>query len=154
MSKTKSLKQGDYVVMHSCIEAESENNYGRVWRCKSDQWAEGESGHEKCFVQLQDWKGPFLREYLQEVNLNENSTEAEEILELRRKLHESQNDRFEYEESAAEHQAEASRLARELDWYADRVNWSQGEYHEGNFLTLAQVDNGARARRALTQQNL
>lgn len=153
MSKTRFLKRGNFVVMHSCTEAESSDNYGRIWRCKSDQWSEGESGHEKCFVQLEDWNGPFLRDHLQEVKLTESCVETtEELLELRRKLQESQNARFEYEESAAEHQAEASRLARVLDWYADHVNWSQGEYYEGDFLTCAQADRGTRARAAITEK--
>lgn len=74
------------------------------------------------------------------------------LQEIERKdeaLKQAQDERFEYEKLAAENQSEISRLSRELEWYGNEVNWSQGDYEGGVFFSYAERDAGQRAREAL-----
>ncbi|PPA82581.1 hypothetical protein C4A75_18490 [Brevibacillus laterosporus] len=60
------LKKGDQVVMHTCIEANNSNNYGRIWTCRTDEFTT-ESRAQVVF--LEGFSGYFLTKFLQKVNL-------------------------------------------------------------------------------------
>lgn len=80
---TNTLKKGDAVVMHTCIEAEGHN--GQVWICRSDEFTAC-SGTSVIF--LEGYSGYFATEFLQKVNisklLKENKEQNFEIEELNR----------------------------------------------------------------------
>ncbi|AYB39696.1 hypothetical protein [Brevibacillus laterosporus] len=61
------LKKGDLVVMHTCIEAQNPNNYGKIWTCKTDAFRS--KGHDYCSIFLEGFSGSFSTEFLQKVNL-------------------------------------------------------------------------------------
>lgn len=61
------LKQGDKVVMHSCLEAIHPDNYGKLWTCKSDEFVRKGSNYGVVF--LEGFSGSFLTEFLQLVKL-------------------------------------------------------------------------------------
>lgn len=63
------LKQGDNVVMHTCIEAEKYN--GKIWTCKTDEYTKGEGVYKQNLVFLEGFSGCFATEYLQKINLSE-----------------------------------------------------------------------------------
>lgn len=65
-NKTKTLKKGDRVVMHSCGEAKHED--GKLWTCSTDSY-KGQGGSELVF--LEGYSGSFLVKYLQVVKLKE-----------------------------------------------------------------------------------
>ncbi|KMK77611.1 hypothetical protein [Alkalihalobacillus pseudalcaliphilus] len=60
------LKKGDKVVMHTCIEAES--NDGTIWTCKTDQFKH-HPNHDYTVVMLEGYSGSFHTEYLQKVTI-------------------------------------------------------------------------------------
>lgn len=62
----KPLKKGDKVVMHTCIEAAS--NDGVVWTCRTDERKLHET-HNYTVVWLEGYSGCFSTEYLQKVNV-------------------------------------------------------------------------------------
>lgn len=61
------LKQGDKVVMHTCIESEKYN--GRVWTCRTDEYTRGEGVYKQNLVFLEGFSGSFSTEFLQKVNI-------------------------------------------------------------------------------------
>ncbi|WP_203226297.1 hypothetical protein [Clostridium ihumii] len=61
------LKQGDKVVMHTCIEAKKYN--GKIWTCKTDEYTTGEGVYKQNLVFLEGFSGCFTTEYLQKVNI-------------------------------------------------------------------------------------
>lgn len=65
------LKKGDKVVMHTCIEANGPNNYGKIWVCKTDEEIryEGQGVLEQRLVFLEGYSGSFKTKYLQKVNI-------------------------------------------------------------------------------------
>lgn len=58
-NKTTTFKEGDYVVMHTCGEADFFP--GRVWDCRTDSFKD-KSGEDVVF--LKDFTGSFLCKYL------------------------------------------------------------------------------------------
>lgn len=62
----KPLRKGDKVVMHTCIEAESNN--GTVWTCETNEFKH-HSNHDYTVVMLEGYSGSFAAEYLQKVNI-------------------------------------------------------------------------------------
>jgi hypothetical protein len=70
-----SLKQGDKVVMHTCIEAEVYN--GKIWTCRTDEFT---SSSESNVVFLEGFSSYFLTKYLQLVDLTEINNEIEELV--------------------------------------------------------------------------
>ncbi|MGG3871647.1 hypothetical protein [Brevibacillus laterosporus] len=66
MYKQPMLKKDDQVVMHTCIEAQNPNNYGRIWTCRTDEFT-AKSGTQVVF--LKGFSGYFSKEFLQKVNL-------------------------------------------------------------------------------------
>ncbi|BFH11147.1 hypothetical protein P4K96_29095 [Bacillus cereus] len=69
--ETPPLKKGDFVVMHTCVEAQIPMCYGKIWRCKTDQFSRGKGVYEQHSVFLDGFTGSFAVEYLQKVNLDE-----------------------------------------------------------------------------------
>ncbi|WP_339814592.1 hypothetical protein [Paenibacillus sp. FSL R5-0928] len=63
----KKLKKGDRVVMHTCIESEEEP--GKIWTCKSDQFTRGKGVFAQDSVFLEGYSGSFAPEFLQKVVL-------------------------------------------------------------------------------------
>lgn len=58
--KADTFKKGDFVVMHSCGEANFPQNKGVVWECETDSFIS--SGCEKVF--LKGFSGSFSTKYL------------------------------------------------------------------------------------------
>ncbi|WP_313903375.1 hypothetical protein, partial [Paenibacillus alvei] len=79
------LKKGDMVVMHTCVEARNPKNYGKVWRCKTDQFSRGTGVYEQHSVFLEGFTGSFAAEYLQKVDIPDQSEEVERLKEELRK---------------------------------------------------------------------
>lgn len=67
--KEVKLKKGDWVVMHTCIEATNPENYGKLWQCKTDQFTRGKGVYAQDSVFLEGYSGSFAPEFLQKVNL-------------------------------------------------------------------------------------
>lgn len=59
----KKLKKGERVVMHTCIESEEEP--GKIWTCKSDQFTRGKGVFAQDSVFLEGYSGSFAPEFLQ-----------------------------------------------------------------------------------------
>lgn len=57
------IKKGDFVVMHTCLEADI--NKGRVWRVTSDEEFIGEGIYRKKAVSLDGYKKKFNVRHLQ-----------------------------------------------------------------------------------------
>ncbi|MCM3273681.1 hypothetical protein [Paenibacillus elgii] len=62
------LKKGDFVVMHTCMEANVPKYHGRIWRCRSDAFRS--KGHNYCSIFLEGFSGSFSAEFLQLVDLD------------------------------------------------------------------------------------
>lgn len=62
-----SLKKGDKVVMHTCIESRLEKNFGKVWICRTDE--SEVSWTRPNVVWLEGYAGAFSTEFLQKVNI-------------------------------------------------------------------------------------
>ncbi len=69
MNNQVKLKKGDWVVMHTCGEATDPDNYGKLWRCKTDEYTKGQGVYEQNLVFLEGFSGCFSTEFLQKVNL-------------------------------------------------------------------------------------
>lgn len=73
------LQKGDKVVMHSCMEAHGDYNYGKIYRCRTDEMnVEWTSPN---VVWLEGYSGAFSAECLQKVRL-ESDDLREGILEM------------------------------------------------------------------------
>lgn len=62
--KLKNFKDGDKVVMHTCLEATFEKNKDKVWTCQGDSFI-ARSGVEVVF--LEGYRGYFSAEFLRKV---------------------------------------------------------------------------------------
>ena len=69
MNNLVKLKKGDWVVMHTCGEATDPDNYGKLWRCETDEYTRGQGVYEQNLVFLEGFSGCFLTDFLQKVNL-------------------------------------------------------------------------------------
>lgn len=65
--KLSTLKKGDQVVMHTCMEASNPKYEGKVWTCKTDAFRA--KGHDYCTIFLEGFSGSFTAEFLQLVKL-------------------------------------------------------------------------------------
>jgi len=66
-SDVSNLKKGDYVVMHTCMEASNPKYAGKIWTCRSDAFRP--KGHDYCSIFLEGFSGSFSAEYLQKVDV-------------------------------------------------------------------------------------
>ncbi|MBM7607555.1 hypothetical protein JOD29_000799 [Lysinibacillus composti] len=62
----KPLKEGDKVVMHTCIEAEKYD--GILWTCATDEFKH-HPNHDYTVIMLKGFSGSFATKYLQKVNI-------------------------------------------------------------------------------------
>ncbi|WP_281885630.1 hypothetical protein [Paenibacillus sp. YYML68] len=74
-NERSTLKKGDTVVMHTCMEASNPKYAGRLWTCKSDAFRP--KGHNYCSIFLEGYSGCFSTEYLQLVQLPQAEGSAE-----------------------------------------------------------------------------
>ncbi|WP_054029204.1 hypothetical protein [Bacillus sp. FJAT-28004] len=81
------LKKGDKVVMHTCVEASNPNYLGKVWTCKTDAFRH--KGHNYCSIFLEGFSGSFSADFLQFVNITINEAQTNAI---ERALQDCQND--------------------------------------------------------------
>ncbi|NQX67964.1 hypothetical protein HQN90_17725 [Paenibacillus alba] len=68
-STVSTLKKGDHVVIHTCLEASNPKYAGKLWACKSDAFRA--KGHDYCSIFLEGFSGSFSAEYLQKVDSKE-----------------------------------------------------------------------------------
>lgn len=71
--KRELLKQGDKVVIHTCLESERYN--GKIWTCKTDEFIRGEGVYKQNLIFLEGFSGSFSTDYLQKVNIPINNNE-------------------------------------------------------------------------------
>lgn len=73
--KEHKLKQGDHVVMHTCMEHDHPDNFGKIWTCKTDSFRH--KGHEYDSIFLEGFSGSFSTEFLQKVNIEDLRAEKD-----------------------------------------------------------------------------
>ncbi|MGF9912804.1 hypothetical protein ABEX47_17295 [Paenibacillus ehimensis] len=67
-SEVSTLKKGDYVVMHTCMESSHPKYLGRIWKCRTNAFRN--KGHNYCSIFLEGFSGSFSAEYLQLVDIS------------------------------------------------------------------------------------
>ncbi|URJ45154.1 hypothetical protein MF628_004936 [Paenibacillus polymyxa] len=67
--RTYKLQKGDQVVMHTCMEHDHPDNFGKIWTCRSDEFQH--KGHDYGSVFLEGFSGSFSTEFLQKVNVED-----------------------------------------------------------------------------------
>lgn len=65
----QTLKKGDAVVMHTCMEADNPDNFGKLWTCKTDEFKH-HPNHNYTVIMLDGFSGSFATKYLQKVILD------------------------------------------------------------------------------------
>lgn len=71
------LKKGDIVVMHTCGEAE--HYKGKLWKCKTDEYTQGEGVYKQNLVFLEGFSGYFATKYLQKVDASPYVNELDRL---------------------------------------------------------------------------
>lgn len=71
------------------------------------------------------------------------------VVELEDLLTKEREARWEYEKGMADAQLKTIDLARALKWYADEMNWNQGSWVDGAFVSRVGIDGGSLAQNAL-----
>lgn len=66
--KPYKLQKGDQVVMHTCMEHDHPDNYGKIWTCRSDEFQH--KGHDYGSIFLEGYSGSFSTEFLQKVDVS------------------------------------------------------------------------------------
>ncbi|ADM70867.1 hypothetical protein GMA19_03061 [Paenibacillus polymyxa E681] len=61
------LQKGDQVVMHTCMEHDHPDNFGKIWTCRSDEFQH--KGHDYGSIFLEGFSGSFSTEFLQKVDV-------------------------------------------------------------------------------------
>ncbi|PWW06309.1 hypothetical protein DFQ01_103211 [Paenibacillus cellulosilyticus] len=64
-----------------------------------------------------------------------------------------QQERWEYEKGMADTLVLLAEAHSVLEWYANEMNWTQGRYEGGLFFTVAEDDQGNRARNLLAKHD-
>ncbi|WP_261990977.1 hypothetical protein [Paenibacillus polymyxa] len=65
--RTYKLQKGDQVVMHTCMEHDHPDNFGKIWTCRSDEFQH--KGHDYGSIFLEGFSGSFSTEFLQKVDV-------------------------------------------------------------------------------------
>jgi hypothetical protein len=65
-NRTETLKKGEKVVMHTCLEAELPKYDGKIWTCKTDSFLDR---GKQDVVFLEGFSGYFCTEFLQRVRI-------------------------------------------------------------------------------------
>lgn len=107
MTEQYKLKQDDMVVMHTCMEHDHPDNFGKIWRCKTDSFRH--KGHDYDSIFLDGFSGSFSAEFLQKVVLP-----APSLVEAQEEIKRLTVDRNHYAEIGAECVDDRNRLEREL----------------------------------------
>ncbi|MNW54884.1 hypothetical protein D3C74_325080 [compost metagenome] len=79
MKEQYKLKKGDQVVMHTCMEHDHPDHFGKIWTCKTDSFQH--KGHDYYSIFLEGFSGSFSTEFLQKVNIEPLLTEKEATIE-------------------------------------------------------------------------
>ncbi|RCK10150.1 hypothetical protein DT075_31185 [Bacillus licheniformis] len=116
------LRKGDYVVMHSNLQAQI--NSGVIWACECDEFLDNRG---KTVIRLKDYNDVFCTVFLQKVDVQGMLGVA-----LRR---------------ADKLQEEKERYKNALEFYADKSNYYP-EFEDELFSAVDQ-DEGQTAREAL-----
>lgn len=66
--RTYKLQKGDLVVMHTCMEHDHPDNFGKIWTCRSDEFQH--KGHDYGSIFLEGFSGSFSTEFLQKVDVS------------------------------------------------------------------------------------
>ncbi|MEC4566749.1 hypothetical protein L8C07_12405 [Paenibacillus sp. CMAA1739] len=66
--RTYKLQKGDQVVMHTCMEHDHPDNFGKIWTCRSDEFQH--KGHDYGSIFLEGFSGSFSTEFLQKVDVS------------------------------------------------------------------------------------
>ncbi|MFB5761044.1 hypothetical protein [Paenibacillus medicaginis] len=82
MNERYKLKKGDKVVMHTCLEHDNPDHFGKIWTCSSDQFTRGKGVYAQDSVFLEGYSGSFAPEFLQKVNVDEVLEEAQGDIEI------------------------------------------------------------------------
>lgn len=91
MKEQFQLKQGDKVVMHTCMEHDHPDNFGKIWTCKTDSFRH--KGHDYDSIFLEGFSGSFSTEFLQKVVLP-----TDEMERLKARTEESERDSQDWED--------------------------------------------------------
>lgn len=67
--RTYKLQKGDQVVMHTCMEHDHPDNFGKIWTCRSDEFQH--KGHDYGSIFLEGYSGSFSTEFLQKVDISD-----------------------------------------------------------------------------------
>ncbi|VWA40797.1 hypothetical protein [Bacillus altitudinis] len=107
---SQKLKKGDLVVMYSCMEAEQ--NKGRVWKCKGDEFNPSAPA-----VFLEGFSGPFATKFLQKVDVPAIESEMDlynEIQRLKQELRFSNKKNEQYLNEWKKAETQANRATEQL----------------------------------------
>ncbi|MMZ51413.1 hypothetical protein D1872_131510 [compost metagenome] len=66
--RTYKLQKGDQVVMHTCMEHDHPDNFGKIWTCRSDEFQH--KGHDYGSIFLEGFSGSFSTEFPQKVDVS------------------------------------------------------------------------------------
>ncbi|URJ50710.1 hypothetical protein [Paenibacillus polymyxa] len=66
--RTYKLQKGDQVVMHTCMEHDHPDNFGKIWTCRTDEFQH--KGHDYGSIFLEGFSGSFSTEFLQKVDVS------------------------------------------------------------------------------------
>ncbi|WP_340391985.1 hypothetical protein [Paenibacillus sp. FSL E2-0190] len=160
------LKKGDRVVMHTCIESEEEP--GKIWTCKTDQFTRGNGVFAQDSVFLEGYSGSFAPEFLQKVVLPsedervlaalEESQQRIGKLELyvkslefnREDTQKRANEKLrERDTELVEAQQIIVRQRKALEFYANQEHWSLPSFGRGQSKVTS--DRGSKARELLKE---
>ncbi|MGM7635654.1 hypothetical protein [Bacillus sp. Hm123] len=79
------LRKGDQVVMHTCMEHESPENFGKIWTCNSNEF-KLHPNHDYAVVMLEGYSGAFCTEFLQKVNVDKVVNQQHQEIERYKKV--------------------------------------------------------------------
>ncbi|MGZ0043416.1 hypothetical protein [Paenibacillus ottowii] len=86
--RTYKLQKGDQVVMHTCMEHDHPDNFGKIWTCRSDEFQH--KGHDYGSIFLEGFSGSFSTEFLQKVDVSALvDSLQQQVAELKRQLRRS-----------------------------------------------------------------
>ncbi|MGG1453472.1 hypothetical protein ABE325_21420 [Bacillus licheniformis] len=119
------LRKGDYVVMHSNLQAQI--NTGVIWACECDEFLDNRG---KTVIRLKDYNDVFCTAFLQKVDVQGMLGVA-----LRR---------------ADKLQKEKERYKNALEFYADKSNYYP-EFKDEKVSPI-EFDEGQTARKALKEE--
>lgn len=125
MKEQYKLKQGDMVVMHTCMEHDHPDNFGKIWTCRSDEFQH--KGHDYGSIFLDGFSGSFSTEFLQKVNVSELIAEKDEAI---KELHERASHYAAVRDNAVEYGYEQAQEIKRLRKALEAIKNSTGIGYE------------------------